>query len=73
MRGLRTSADFEFERAVGQVNKQLESKIETVFMLVAPEHTAISSSIVRDILINKGDVSQFIPHNIDIEDYKRVY
>ncbi|MDR1056897.1 MAG: pantetheine-phosphate adenylyltransferase [Prevotellaceae bacterium] len=73
IRGLRTSADFEFERAIGQVNKQLDVKIETVFMLVAPEHTAISSSIVRDIIINNGDVSQFIPQAIILEDYKRTY
>lgn len=73
MRGLRTSADFEFERAVGQVNKQLDSKIETVFMLIAPEHSAISSSIVRDIIIHKGDVSQFIPQGIVIDSYSRNY
>lgn len=73
MRGLRTSADFEFERAVGQVNKQLDNNIETVFMLVAPEHTSISSSIVRDIIIHNGDVDQFLPSNINIREYKRAY
>ncbi|MDR1593573.1 MAG: pantetheine-phosphate adenylyltransferase [Prevotellaceae bacterium] len=64
IRGLRTASDFEFERAIGQINKQLEPKIETVFMLIAPEHSAVSSSIVRDILINNGDASQFLPANI---------
>ncbi|MDR2287012.1 MAG: pantetheine-phosphate adenylyltransferase [Prevotellaceae bacterium] len=64
IRGLRTSADFEFERAIGQINKQLEPKIETIFMLVAPEHSAVSSSIVRDILVNNGDASLFLPENI---------
>jgi pantetheine-phosphate adenylyltransferase len=68
IRGLRTSSDFEFERAIGQINKQLEPKIETVFMLVAPEHSAVSSSIVRDILKNKGDASLFLPSNIDLKD-----
>ena len=73
IRGLRTSTDFEFERAIGQVNKQLEDKIETIFMLVAPEHTSISSSIVRDIIINNGNASPFIPQSISIENYKRAY
>jgi pantetheine-phosphate adenylyltransferase len=61
LRGLRTSADFEFERSIGQINKQLNADIETVFLLTQPEHTALNSSIVRDILRNNGDVSQFVP------------
>lgn len=73
VRGLRTSADFEFERAIGQVNKQLEPNIETVFMLVAPEHSAVSSSVVRDIIFHQGDASQFLSKNIDINNYKREY
>ncbi|MDR1339357.1 MAG: pantetheine-phosphate adenylyltransferase, partial [Prevotellaceae bacterium] len=60
---------FEFERAIGQINKQLEPKIETVFMLIAPEHSAISSSVVRDILKNNGDASLFLPSNINIKDW----
>jgi pantetheine-phosphate adenylyltransferase len=61
LRGLRTSADFEFERTVGQVNKKLHPEIETVFLLTAPEHSYISSSIVREIIKNGGDPSQFLP------------
>jgi pantetheine-phosphate adenylyltransferase len=60
LRGLRTSADFEFERAIAQVNKKL-SGIDTTFLLTTPEHTLISSSIVRDILRHGGDVSDFVP------------
>jgi pantetheine-phosphate adenylyltransferase len=73
VRGLRTSADFEFERAVGQINKQLESRIETVFMLIAPEHSAVSSSVVRDILLNSGDASMFLPDRLDVNKYERNY
>ena len=69
IRGLRTSADFEFERAIGQINKQLEPRIETVFMLIAPEHSAVSSSIVRDVIINKGDPSILLPAGLDISKY----
>jgi pantetheine-phosphate adenylyltransferase len=66
LRGLRTSADFEFERSIGQINKRLYPEIETVFLLTTPEHTALNSSIVRDIIRNGGDVSQFIPEKIHI-------
>lgn len=61
LRGLRTAADFEFERSIGQMNKLLEKNIETVFMLTQPEHTPLNSSIVRDILRNQGDAEQFVP------------
>lgn len=61
IRGLRTSADFEFERAVGQVNKVLDNDIETIFLLTRPEHSFISSSIVRDVHKNGGDIRAFIP------------
>lgn len=64
LRGLRTSADFEFERTVGQVNKRLYPQIETVFLLTTPEFTSVNSSIVRDIHKNGGDVSIFIPEII---------
>ncbi|MDD4141663.1 MAG: pantetheine-phosphate adenylyltransferase [Bacteroidales bacterium] len=61
IRGLRTSADFEFERIVGQVNKKLYPDIETIFLLAAPEFSSLNSSIVRDIVINGGDASMFVP------------
>jgi pantetheine-phosphate adenylyltransferase len=70
LRGLRTSADFEFERAIGQVNKSLAPDIESVFLLTAPEHSFINSTIVRDILKNRGDASMFVPAAINIKDYK---
>lgn len=64
LRGLRTSADFEFERTVGQVNKKLHPSIETVFLLTTPEFTSINSSIVRDVYKNGGDVRIFIPEAV---------
>lgn len=66
LRGLRTSADFEFERVIGVMNKSLNADVETVFLLGAPEYSAISSSIVRDIYKNGGDVNPFIPDGIRI-------
>jgi len=64
LRGLRTAADFEFERGIGQVNKLLKSDIETIFMLTSTAHTPISSSIVRDVYKNGGDISKLIPKEI---------
>lgn len=66
LRGLRTSADFEYERLVGLTNKALSPDIETVFLLSSPEYNALSSSIVRDVLRNGGDVTTFIPEGIDL-------
>ena len=67
LRGLRTSADFEFERSIGQVNKKLFPEIETVFLLSAPEHTAINPSIVREILRHGGDAGQFVPKEVELD------
>lgn len=72
LRGLRTSADFEFERSIGQINKQMYSDIETVFFLTLPQYTALTSSIVRDIIRNGGDARAFVPEAIavSIKNYK---
>jgi pantetheine-phosphate adenylyltransferase len=70
LRGLRTSADFEFERAIGQVNKSMAPGIESVFLLTVPEHSFINSTIVRDIIRNGGDASKFVPAAINLKDYK---
>lgn len=69
LRGLRTSADFEYERAIAQVNKKMYNDIETVFLLTMPEHTPVNSSVVRDILKHNGDVSMFLPTGLDIKKY----
>jgi pantetheine-phosphate adenylyltransferase len=70
LRGLRTAADFEFERAIAQVNRAMASEIESVFLLTVPEHTPINSTIVRDIIRSGGDASRFVPASINLRDYK---
>jgi len=60
LRGLRNPADFEFEKAIAHTNRKM-SKIEHVFLLTSANTSYISSSIVRDILKNKGDVSLLVP------------
>jgi pantetheine-phosphate adenylyltransferase len=69
LRGLRTAADFEFERAIAQVNKAMAPDIESVFLLTVPEHASINSTIVRDIIRSGGDASQFVPAAINLRDY----
>ncbi len=72
LRGLRTASDFEYERAIAQMNKNLDHSIESVFLLTAPEHTPVNSTIVRDIFMNEGDISEFLPSKITMEDLKRI-
>ena len=66
LRGLRSSTDFEFERGIGQANKILERDIETVFLLSLAKHLSVTSSIVRDIFRNGGEVISFIPQGIQL-------
>jgi pantetheine-phosphate adenylyltransferase len=61
LRGLRTAADFEFERGIGQVNRSLATEIETVFILTEARYTPVSSSIVRDIIKHGGDITGLVP------------
>lgn len=61
IRGIRSVGDFEYERAISQINQTMMPEVETIFMLSKPEYSAISSTIVRDILRNHGDISPFLP------------
>lgn len=65
LRGVRNNGDFEFEKAIARTNRKL-SEIETVFLLTSAQTSYISSSIVRELIRNKGDYSIFIPSQISI-------
>ena len=65
IRGLRNPADFEFEKAIAHTNRKL-SGIETVFLLTAAKTSFISSSIVREIIFNRGDYTQLVPPNVRV-------
>jgi pantetheine-phosphate adenylyltransferase len=69
LRGLRTSSDFEYEKAIAQVNQVMLPEVESIFMLTLPEHASINSTVVREVLRYGGDVAQFLPKNIHIERY----
>lgn len=65
LRGLRNPADFEFEKAIAHTNRKL-SNIETVFLLTSASTSYISSSIVRDVIRNKGDYTVLVPDSVRI-------
>lgn len=61
LRGLRSSSDFEYESIIAQNNKLLDKHIETIFLVSSPQYSPINSFIVREIIINKGDISRLVP------------
>ena len=65
LRGLRSPADFEFEKAIAHTNRKL-SQIETVFLLTAARTSFISSSIVRDVIRNHGDYTVLVPESVRV-------
>ena len=65
LRGVRNNGDFEFEKAIARTNRKL-SEIETVFLLTSAKTSFISSSIVREIIRNKGDYTQLVPDCVRI-------
>ena len=69
VRGIRTAADFEYERAIAQINKRMLPDVESIFLLTSPEHTPVNSTIIRDIIRNGGDVEQFLPEGVDLKKY----
>ncbi|MCB0503678.1 MAG: pantetheine-phosphate adenylyltransferase [Bacteroidetes bacterium] len=65
IRGIRSAADFDYEKTIAHLNTAMAPNLETLLILSRPELSAISSTIVREIIIGKGDASKFIPDNID--------
>jgi pantetheine-phosphate adenylyltransferase len=61
IRGIRTVSDFEYEKAIAQMNHALVPEIESIFIVSKPGFSSISSTIVREILKYHGDVSGFVP------------
>jgi pantetheine-phosphate adenylyltransferase len=61
VRGIRYVNDFEYEKAIADMNRTLDENIETVFLTCLPKYTSVASTLVRDVIRNGGDVSQFVP------------
>lgn len=66
LRGLRNTLDFEYERNIASMNRTLNVDVETVFMMCSPEFSYLSSTIVREIYLHKGNISSYIPDNYPI-------
>ena len=66
LRGLRNSHDFKYEKGIAQMNRSMKNNIDTIFIITEPEVSHISSTLVRDVVKNGGDVSQFVPEEMEI-------
>ena len=69
IRGVRNTIDFEYERTMAQTNKRLYPTLTTIILLTPPELADVSSSMVRELLKFGHDVSEFIPHGVDLQKY----
>jgi pantetheine-phosphate adenylyltransferase len=65
LRGIRYVNDFEYEKAIADMNRSLDGHIETVFLTCLPQFTSVASTLVRDVYKNGGDVSQFLPAQVN--------
>ena len=61
LRGIRYVSDFEYEKAIADMNRSIEPGIESFFLTCSPEFTSVASTLVRDVYYNGGDVRQFLP------------
>ena len=67
VRGLRNASDFDYEKTISQLNQIIGGGVETVFLISKPEFSHISSTIVREIIKGKGDVSAFVPAELSLK------
>lgn len=61
LRGIRYVNDFEYEKAIADMNRSLDDGIETFFLTCLPQFTSVASTLVRDVIKNGGSVAQFVP------------
>ncbi len=64
LRGIRYVSDFEYEKTIADANRTLDKSIETIFLTGEPKYTSVASTIVRDIIKNKGNASPFLPESV---------
>ena len=64
LRGIRYVNDFEYEKAIADMNRSLEN-VETIFLTCLPQYTSVASTLVRDVIKNGGDVSKFLPEVVN--------
>ena len=61
LRGIRYVNDFEYEKAIADMNRSLDGEVETIFLTCLPQYTSVASTLVRDVIRNGGDASPFLP------------
>ena len=71
LRGIRYVNDFEYEKAIADMNRSLDHKVETIFLTCLPQFTSVASTLVRDVLRNGGNVSQFLPPAVNTTNNKK--
>jgi pantetheine-phosphate adenylyltransferase len=64
LRGIRYISDFEYEKAIADMNRMLVPDIETIFLTCSPLYSTISSTLVRDVIRNGGKASMFLPDEV---------
>ncbi|MFC1558412.1 pantetheine-phosphate adenylyltransferase [candidate division KSB1 bacterium] len=67
IRGLRAVSDFEYEFQMALMNRRLNEKIETVFLMPNEKYTYLNSSLIKEISSLGGDVTDFVPENVKIK------
>src|ERR1035438_2093915 len=67
LRGIRYVSDFEYEKAIADMNRMLVPDIETIFLTCAPLYSTISSTLVRDVIRNGGNAAMFIDRKSVVE------
>ena len=65
LRGIRYVNDFEYEKAIADMNRSIAEEVETIFLTCLPQYTSVASTLVRDVLKNGGDVSKFLPEAVN--------
>lgn len=65
LRGIRYVNDFEYEKAIADMNRSLDGEIETIFLTCLPQYTSVASTLVRDVIRNGGDASAFLPDAVN--------
>ena len=71
-RGIRTTTDFELEQVISQVNSKMAPEIQTIFIPAGPKFSFISSTVVRDVLLNGGDAGCMLPPGVDLNKYLKM-
>ena len=72
VKGLRAVSDFDYEFSMALANRKLNAQVDTAFLMTSAEYMYLSSSMVKDIALHGGKITDFVPEEIENEIYRRV-